>query len=132
MAHALTRNSDVFAAGVDIHGVHDYSRVMIEGLGPAIKSGGDTVRDDVVRLAWTSSPLAQVAGWRSPALLIHGDDDRNVRINQTVVLAAELRARGVPFEELVIPNEIHDFLRHAGWRQVNAATAEFLEQKLKP
>lgn len=132
VAHALTRNSDVFAAGVDIHGVHDYSRVMIEGLGPAIKSGGDTMRDEIVRMAWTSSPMSQVAGWRSPSLLIHGDDDRNVRINQTIALAAELRTRGVAFEELIIPNEIHDFLRHAGWSQVNAATADFLERQLRP
>ncbi|MEI6418943.1 MAG: prolyl oligopeptidase family serine peptidase, partial [Sphingomonadales bacterium] len=131
-AQALARNSDVFKAGVDIHGVHDWSRTMIETLGAGITSFGDTNRDRALRTAWTSSPLADVVGWHSPALLIHGDDDRNVRINQTIALAAELRARGVPFEELIIPNEIHDFLRHAGWAKVNAATAEFLERQLKP
>jgi dipeptidyl aminopeptidase/acylaminoacyl peptidase len=131
-AQALARNSDVFKAGVDIHGVHDWSRTMIETLGPGIKSYGDTNRDKALQTAWTSSPLADIAGWRSPALLIHGDDDRNVRINQTIALAAELRTRGVAFEELIIPNEIHDFLRHAGWRQVNAATADYLERQLKP
>ncbi len=131
-AQALGRNSDVFKAGVDIHGVHDWSRTMIETLGTGIKSYGDTNRDKALQTAWTSSPLADVAGWRSPVLLIHGDDDRNVRINQTIALAAELRARGVSFEELIIPNEIHDFLRHAGWHQVNAATADYLERQLKP
>ena len=131
-AQALARNSDVFKAGVDIHGVHDWSRTMIETLGAGIKSYGDTNREKALQTAWTSSPLADIAGWRSPALLIHGDDDRNVRINQTIALAAELRTRGVSFEELIIPNEIHDFLRHAGWRQVNAATADFLERQLKP
>lgn len=131
-AQALARNSDVFKAGVDIHGVHDWSRTMIETLGTGIKSFGDTNRDKALQTAWTSSPLADVAGWRSPVLLIHGDDDRNVRINQTIALAAELRARGVPFEEMIIPNEIHDFLRHAGWAQVNAATADYLERQLKP
>jgi dipeptidyl aminopeptidase/acylaminoacyl peptidase len=131
-AQALARNSDVFKAGVDIHGVHDWSRSMIESLGPGIASQGDTQRDQALRTAWTSSPLADVAGWKSPVLLIHGDDDRNVRINQTIALANELHARGVPFEELIIPNEIHDFLRHDGWARVNAATAEFLERQLKP
>jgi dipeptidyl aminopeptidase/acylaminoacyl peptidase len=131
-AQALGRDSDVFKAGVDIHGVHDWSRTMIETLGTGIKSYGDTNRDKALQTAWTSSPLADIAGWRSPVLLIHGDDDRNVRINQTIALAAELRTRGVAFEELIIPNEIHDFLRHAGWRQVNAATADFLERQLKP
>ena len=131
-AQALARNSDVFKAGVDIHGVHDWSRTMIESLGPAITSFGDTDRERALRTAWTSSPLADVVGWHSPVLLIHGDDDRNVRINQTIALAAELRQRGVPFEEMVIPNEIHDFLRHASWAKVNAATADFLERQLKP
>jgi dipeptidyl aminopeptidase/acylaminoacyl peptidase len=131
-AQALARNSDVFKAGVDIHGVHDWSRTMIETVGPGIASYGDTQRDKALATAWTSSPLADVAGWKSPVLLIHGDDDRNVRINQTIALATELRRRAVPFEELIIPNEIHDFLRHDGWARVNAATAEFLERQLKP
>ena len=131
-AQALARNSDVFKAGVDIHGVHDWSRTMIETMGPGITSFGDAERDRALRTAWKSSPLADMAGWHSPVLLIHGDDDRNVRINQTIALAAELRTRGVAFEELVIPNEIHDFLRHAGWAKVNAATADYLERQLKP
>ncbi|WP_310496041.1 prolyl oligopeptidase family serine peptidase, partial [Sandarakinorhabdus sp.] len=131
-AKALARNSDVFKAGVDIHGVHDFSRSMIETLGPGITSYRDTQRDQALRTAWQSSPLADVAGWKSPALLIHGDDDRNVRINQTIALAAELRMRGVPFEEMIIPNEIHDFLRHDSWKRVDAATAEYLERHLKP
>lgn len=130
-AQALARNSDVFKAGVDIHGVHDWSRSMLETLGP-IKSVGEPPRERLLATAWASSPLADVAGWRSPVLLIHGDDDRNVRINQTIALAAELRTRAVPFEEMVMPGEIHDFLRHESWARVDAATVEFLERQLKP
>jgi len=61
---------------------------------------------------------------------IHGDDDRNVRVNQTIDLVR--RVDGVDIEERIIPDEIHDFLRHRNWLQVDAATAEFLERKLKP
>jgi dipeptidyl aminopeptidase/acylaminoacyl peptidase len=104
---------------------------MLETLGP-VKSAGDTARDKALATAWASSPLADVAGWKSPVLLIHGDDDRNVRINQTIALAAALRTRGVMFEELVIPGEIHDFLRHDSWARVDAATADYLERQLKP
>ena len=63
-------------------------------------------------------------------LLIQGDDDRNVRFSQTVDLARRLAARGVEFEELVLPDEIHDFLRHASFVRVNSATAAWLERKL--
>ena len=63
-------------------------------------------------------------------LLIHGDDDRNVRFSQTVDLARRLADLGVPFEELVIVDDTHHFLRHANQLRVNAATAEFLERQL--
>ncbi len=46
-------------------------------------------------------------------LLIQGDHDRNVPFQHTVDLARRLAARNLPFEEMVIPNEIHGFLRHA-------------------
>jgi dipeptidyl aminopeptidase/acylaminoacyl peptidase len=131
-AQALARNSDVFKAGVDIHGVHDWSRVLIEEIGATPTSAGDTDRRAALDIAFKASPVADIAGWKSPVLLIHGDDDRNVRVNQTVDLAQRLAKQGVRFEELIIPNEIHDFLRHAGWMQVDAAAAGFLERELKP
>jgi len=65
-------------------------------------------------------------------LLIQGDDDRNVRFNQTVDLAGRLTKAGVPFEELVIPNEIHFFLRYQDLLHADTAMARFLETQLKP
>jgi dipeptidyl aminopeptidase/acylaminoacyl peptidase len=63
-------------------------------------------------------------------LLIHGDDDRNVRFSQTVDLARRLAAAGVPFEELIVPDDTHHWMRHANAIRVNAATAEFFDRKL--
>ena len=64
-------------------------------------------------------------------LLIQGDDDRNVDFQQTIDLARRLEAHHLPYEELVLPNEIHGFLRHASWLAVDSATAEFLARKLR-
>ena len=61
-------------------------------------------------------------------LLIHGDDDRNVRFSQTVDLARRLEAAGVRFEELVIPDETHHWMRHANVVRVNQATADFFDR----
>jgi dipeptidyl aminopeptidase/acylaminoacyl peptidase len=36
----------------------------------------------------------------------------------------------LPYEEIVIPNEIHGFLRHASWLRVDEATASFLARVL--
>jgi dipeptidyl aminopeptidase/acylaminoacyl peptidase len=134
-ALALGRNSDVFAAGVDLHGVHARASVPPEALRTAALVGDGVTQaqlDEAARVAWRSSPVAWVSTWKSPVLLIHGDDDRNVRIEQTVDLAQRLRAAGVPFEELIIPDDIHDFLLHRHWLRALQASAGFLERTLKP
>lgn len=133
-AMALARNSDLFATGVDFHGVHDRSQWPPEQL--ELKAAvGDGIYekdvDDLVRVSWESSPDAYVGTWKSPVLLIQGDDDRNVRFEQTVELAQRLRKQGVHFEELVIPDEIHDFLLYRSWLKGDSATAAFLEKTLK-
>ena len=130
-ALALARNSDLFAAGVDLHGVHDWSRLLdyLGGKAQTRFEKGD--REEALRVAFESSPDASVDSWKSPVLLIQGDDDRNVPFQQTIDLARRLRARDVPFEELVIPNEIHGFLRSATWQRVDAATAEFFARIFK-
>jgi dipeptidyl aminopeptidase/acylaminoacyl peptidase len=126
-ALGLSRASDLFAAGVDLHGVHDWNKV-IENFVPAYDPRVDQER---ARLALASSPLASVSTWRSPVLLIHGDDDRNVPFTETVSLAAALRKQGVEFEELVFPDEVHDFLLHRDWLAAYHAAVEFLDRKLK-
>ena len=131
-ALALARNSDIFAAGVDLHGVHDWSRLMDEPAGRKEDSRyekGD--RGEATKVAWESSPDASVDRWKSPVLLIQGDDDRNVPFQQTVDLARRLRMHDVPFEELVIPNEIHGFLRSASWLRADEATVEFFTRTFK-
>jgi dipeptidyl aminopeptidase/acylaminoacyl peptidase len=128
---ALSRNSDVFKVGVDFHGVHDWSRLMAEEATPPKRyEQGDW--DAFLKTAFESSPVSQVEKWRSPVLLIQGDDDRNVRFNQTVDLAGRLTKLGVTFDELVIPNEIHGFLRHDSWLRADSATAAYFEAKLGP
>jgi dipeptidyl aminopeptidase/acylaminoacyl peptidase len=74
--------------------------------------------------------MASIATWRSPVLLIQGDDDRNVPFSQTVSLARALRKQGVPFEELVFPDEIHGFLLHRHWIEAYQAEAEFFQRHL--
>ena len=134
-ALALGRSSDIFAAGVDIHGVHDFT-VGGSGSGAAFQSAmtgsarfEPSDRDQAVAVAWRSSPVSSVDSWRSPVLLIHGDDDRNVAFSQTVDLARRLEAKGVPFEELVIVDDTHHFMRHANQVRVDAAISAFFERR---
>ena len=127
----LAKNSDIFKAGSDMHGVHDWT-MFPEWFGSQSKSYDSPDMKKFQRTAWFSSPDAYISTWRSPVLLIQGDDDRNVRFHQTVDLAERLKAAHVSFEELVIPNEIHGFLRWNSWLQADQATADFLTSKLHP
>jgi dipeptidyl aminopeptidase/acylaminoacyl peptidase len=75
--------------------------------------------------------LGKTQGWKSPVLIVHGDDDRNVPFNLSVSLASELRGRGVEVEELILPNEGHSFFQHSTWLRVFHATDDFFARKIK-
>ena len=132
-ALALARDSDIFKAGVDMHGLHDWSRAI--GWWFNENPNGRYEQGDykqALKVAWESSPDADIAKWESPVLLIQGDDDHNVHFLQMEDIVPRLKKHGVPFEEMVIPNEIHGFLRHASWMKADTATVDFLERKLGP
>ncbi len=127
-AMGLARNSDIFKAGVDYHGVHDWSVRLSR-----FQSGLGTPPDQraAESLAWRSSPDSSVDTWRSPVLLIHGDDDRNVAFELTTDLVQRLKKQRVYFEEIVLPDEIHELLLWRDWVRTYKATADFFNRRLK-
>ncbi|HEY3660284.1 MAG TPA: prolyl oligopeptidase family serine peptidase [Candidatus Udaeobacter sp.] len=131
-AMGLARNSDIFKAGVDFHGVHDWAIFLPMWAEEAEARNADVAPDvkEARELAFKSSPVASMATWRSPVLFIHGDDDRNVPFQQTTDLVEKLRAQKVAFEELIFPDEIHDLLRWSDWVRSYKATADFFDRNL--
>ena len=125
-ALGLARASDLFAAGVDLHGVHDWN-VVIRNFVQTYDAGA---RAEFARLAFESSPMASIDGWRSPVLLIHGDDDRNVPFSESMDLIEALRRRDVDVEQLVFPDEVHGFLLHRNWLAAYQATADFFDRRM--
>lgn len=127
-AMGLARASDIFAAGFDLHGVHSWdARTNLSPFSPLTTAE----RAQIVEVARKSSPIGNVETWKSPVLFVHGDDDRNVHFNQGVALMAALRTRGVEIEHLVIPNEIHSFLKHESWVRAFETAADFFARRLK-
>ncbi|MEZ0541627.1 S9 family peptidase [Fibrella arboris] len=125
-ALGLARNSDLFACGVDLHGVHDWSwRGNMFSPG-----GGWGIGEAESKEAFASSPNASLDTWRSPCLFIHGDDDRNVAFAETVDLVQKLRARNVPTEILIFPDEVHSLLLHRNWLVTYRAMSKFFEKYL--
>jgi dipeptidyl aminopeptidase/acylaminoacyl peptidase len=126
-AMGLSRASDLFRAGVDFHGVHDWN----VGIATFVPSYDPKDDPEAARLAFDASPMSSLAGWRSPVLVIHGDDDRNVRFVETVALVEKLRAQGVHVEQLIFPDEVHGFLRHESWVRAYRATSRFFDEQLR-
>jgi len=125
-ALGLSRAPDLFAAGVDIHGVHDWN-VAVKNFIPSYDAAK---RADWAKVAFESSPMHSVDNWKSPVLLIHGDDDRNVPFSETVTLAEALRKNKVYFEQLIFPDEVHSFLLYRHWLEAFQATDAFFDNHL--
>ncbi|MFO7890926.1 MAG: prolyl oligopeptidase family serine peptidase, partial [bacterium] len=126
-AMGLARDSDLFAAGVDLHGVHDWA------LRAKRRNGGGWAihGEELMKEAFQSSPVADVRFWSSPVLFIHGDDDRNVDFIQTTDLVQRLRKlEKAHIELLVFPDEVHGFLRHESWIRAYSTAADFFDRFL--
>jgi dipeptidyl aminopeptidase/acylaminoacyl peptidase len=133
-ALALGRNSEVFAAGVDVHGAHDrVAAITTTQMAHALAGDGVTDADlrQALKVQFESSPIAAVPTWKSPVLMIHGDDDRIVEFKQTIDLKRRLEDKGVHVEELVLPDDVHDSLLWRNWVSSISAMSKFFEKTLR-
>ncbi|HEY3886865.1 MAG TPA: prolyl oligopeptidase family serine peptidase, partial [Vicinamibacterales bacterium] len=113
-SEALARNSDIFIAGVDLAGVHLYGSSL-----------------DPENVAYKSSAISAIGTWKSPVLIIQGDDDRNVNFAQSVGLVDLLRAHHVPYELMVLPDDTHESLLYSRWLAIWDRMEPFLNTNLK-
>ena len=130
-AMALAKDSKLFAAGVDIHGVHDWvgRSSMLTAFANSYEKAPDY--DRAIKTAWLSSPVAYMSTWKSPVLIIHGDDDRNVAVNQSIDLISRLEKLKIPYETLMIVDDTHHWMNFNNAVTVYAAVADYFVRKLK-
>jgi dipeptidyl-peptidase-4 len=112
-SQALARNSDIFKAGVDLAGVHLWGSSL-----------------DPASVSYKSSTIGAIDGWKSPVLLIQGDDDRNVAFQQMTGLVQLLRQRDVYYELIVFPDDVHESLLHSRWMYTLGRMETFLHKFL--
>lgn len=125
VALALGKDSDLFAAGVDIHGVN--YRFANYGQTPR-EPAPDAERYE--KAVVESSPVTYLDTWTSPTLIIHADDDRNVNYTQSVQLAKRFEDKKFDFEYLAIPDDTHHWMKYSNGVKVSEVTADFLKRKL--
>jgi dipeptidyl-peptidase 4 len=112
-AQALARNSDIFKMGVDLAGVHLWGSSL-----------------DPESVSFKSSAIGAIDGWKSPVLLVHGDDDRNVAFQQTTGLVQLLRQRDVYYELIVFPDDTHESMLHSRWIYTLDRMEKFIDKHL--
>jgi len=113
-SQALARNSDIFKVGVDLAGVHLWGSSLDPG-----------------NVSYESSTISAIDTWKSPVLLIHGDDDRNVQFSQTTGLVQLLRAHHVYYELIVNTDDTHEPLLHKRYLNAFNRLDEFIGRFLK-
>ncbi len=113
-ALGLARAPDLFAAGVDYAGVHDW------------RLESSHLSAQAAQRAFDSSALATMDKWRAPVLIAHNDDDREVSFAQSIALVEALRQRNLPFDQLVLPDEGHVMLRAGSWLTFFDAAQRYL------
>jgi len=124
-AMALAHDSKLFKAGVDFHGVHDWTAqaALINAFRDKYQKAPDY--DMAMKTAWRSSPVSAISTWRSPVLIIQADDDRNVSFNQSIDLVNRLERKGVRYETMAIVDDTHHWMKFTNAVTVYAAAADY-------
>jgi dipeptidyl aminopeptidase/acylaminoacyl peptidase len=129
----LTEYPELFAAGVNLFGMVNFF-TFFEHTEPwmaAISTteyGDPKTQADLLR---SLSPLGKLDRIRAPLMVQHGANDTNVPVVEAEQVVNNLKARGVPVEYILFPDEGH------GWRKISnrvkstAAMVEFFAKYLK-
>lgn len=95
-----------------------------------LEMGGENPYADFERFD-RYAPIRQVVTWKSPVLIIHGEQDYRCPVGEGLNLFEALQYHGVPSELLIFPDENHWILKPrnaVAWYQ---AVLEFIARHLK-
>lgn len=130
---ALTRQADLWRAGVDLFGIANLPTFMKTTNG-AIRElfkteFGDPEKD--AALLEEQSPLHQVDKIVDPLFVFAGANDPRVPKSESDLIVKALRERNVPVEYMVAGDEGHSLARRENRIALASRVARFLETELK-
>jgi dipeptidyl aminopeptidase/acylaminoacyl peptidase len=110
---SLVFHPELFVAGVDVCGLVDFN-TFYANTEPwiavaAYSKYGHPERD--AELLRRLSPIHRFDALRAPLLVVHGETDFNVPLEEAEQVVSAARARGVPVEYLLFRDEGHELLR---------------------
>jgi dipeptidyl aminopeptidase/acylaminoacyl peptidase len=130
---ALTRQPALWRAGIDAYGIvnlHTFMRSTDSAIRSILKDEfGDPDQD--AALLEEFSPSHDYAKITAPLFVYAGANDPRVRRSESDQIVRELRARGVPVEYMVAPNEGHSIDKRDNRITYLTRTTRFLEDDAK-
>lgn len=129
---ALTTYPEVWAAGVDIVGIANFE-TFLRNTGAyrrhwRIPEYGDPERD--AGLFRRISPIHHADMISAPLMVIHGENDPRVPLNEAEQIVAAAQRRGLPVEFLRFADEGHGIVKLQNKLVAYPAIGEFLDQHL--
>lgn len=129
---SLTTYPELWTAGVDIVGIANFE-TFLRNTGAyrrhwRIPEYGDPVHHaDLFRRI---SPIHHVDRIRAPLLVVHGENDPRVPLNETEQIVDAVRRQGLPVEVLSFPDEGHGVVKLKNKLVAYPKIGEFLDQHL--
>jgi acetyl esterase/lipase len=124
---ALIQHPEIYACGVDLFGVTDWSgSVRHSWAARSLGTDDYTARE----LTKARSPVFQAASLQKPLLVAHGTQDVRVSVEDSNRLNRKLAAANRPVTYLVYPREGHGFYRRPNFLSYYAVVEHFLAAHL--
>ncbi|GAA2604065.1 S9 family peptidase [Paractinoplanes durhamensis] len=130
---ALTRFPDLFAVGIDVCGMSNFS-TFYQHTEPwiaaaAVSKYGDPVTD--AALLADLSPMTRIDRLQAPLMIVHGENDSNVPLIEAEQVVAALTERGIPHRYLLFPDEGHQLLHSSSRAEYLHETLDWLTEHLR-
>ena len=125
---ALVFHPELFAAGVDVCGMADlqtfYAHTEPWIAVAAYPKYGHPVDD--AELLRALSPIHRFDALRAPLLVVHGENDSNVPVEEAEQVVAAARARRIPVEYLLFAGEGHEVVKPENREEFVATAVRWL------
>lgn len=129
----MTDYPDTFAAGADLFGIVNF-KTFFSHTQPWMAAISTVEYGDPKTqgtLLDKLSPLGRIDRITSPLLVLHGANDTNVPVIEAEQIVANLKARDVPVEYVLFPDEGHGWRRTPNRIRSTLTIVRFFERQLK-
>ncbi|PSP75561.1 S9 family peptidase [Halobacteriales archaeon QS_3_64_16] len=127
---ALTEYPDLWAAGIDIVGIADFT-TFLENTGSwrrELREAEYGSLEDDREFLESVSPLGNIERVEAPLFVLHGENDPRVPVSEARQVAEKAEKTGVPVETLFFADEGHGFTKLENRIEAYTRIADFLNE----